>query len=68
MFTTCYCTFIGGKLVTLEEEVAKCSNSSSAKVEYKAMKKLTNELMWIKKPAKRFGIETTSLITMHCDN
>ncbi|KAL1218181.1 Retrovirus-related Pol polyprotein from transposon RE1 [Cardamine amara subsp. amara] len=32
------------------------------------MKKLTNELVWLKALLKDLGIESTSPITMHCDN
>ncbi|KAL1220947.1 Retrovirus-related Pol polyprotein from transposon RE1 [Cardamine amara subsp. amara] len=32
------------------------------------MKKLTNELVWLKALLNDLGIERTSPITMHCDN
>jgi len=32
------------------------------------MRKLTNELTWLKALLKDFGIESSSPITMHCDN
>ena len=32
------------------------------------MRKLTSELIWIKGLLKDLGIETTTPITMHCDN
>ena len=32
------------------------------------MRKLTSELIWIKNLMRDLGIETTTPITMHCDN
>ena len=43
--TTGYCTFIGGNLVTWKSKKQKVVSCSSAEVEYKAMLKLTNELV-----------------------
>ncbi|KAL1205729.1 Retrovirus-related Pol polyprotein from transposon RE2 [Cardamine amara subsp. amara] len=66
--TTGYCTFIGGNLVTWKSKKQKVVSCSSAESEYRAMKKLTNELVWLKALLKDLGIESTSPITMHCDN
>ncbi|KAL1203339.1 Retrovirus-related Pol polyprotein from transposon RE2 [Cardamine amara subsp. amara] len=66
--TTGYCTFIGGNLVTWKSKKQKVISCSSAESEYRAMKKLTNELVWLKTLLKDLGIESTSPITMHCDN
>ena len=43
-------------------------SDSSAEGEYRAMKKLTNELTWIKGILLHMGIEHPNPITMHCDN
>ncbi|KAG7572452.1 Ribonuclease H-like superfamily [Arabidopsis suecica] len=66
--TTGYCTFIGGNLVTWRSKKQKVVSLSSAEAEYRAMRKLTTELMWLKALLKDFGIETPKPITMHCDN
>ena len=66
--TTGYCTFIGGNLVTWKSKKQKVVSCSSAEAEYRAMRKLTSELIWIKGLLKDLGIEVTTPITMHCDN
>ncbi|KAG7533197.1 Integrase catalytic core [Arabidopsis thaliana x Arabidopsis arenosa] len=66
--TTGYCTFIGGNLVTWRSKKQKVVSLSSAEAEYRAMRKLTTELMWLKALLKDFGIDTPQPITMHCDN
>ena len=64
--TTDYCTFIGG--ITWKSKKQKLVSCSSAEAEYRAMRKLTIELLWIRKLLRDLGIETTTPITMHCDN
>lgn len=66
--TTGYCTFIGGNLVTWRSKKQKVVSLSSAEAEYRAMRKLTTELMWLKALLKDFGIDTPNPIPMHCDN
>ena len=66
--TTGYCTFIGGNLVTWKSKKQKIVSCSSAEAEYRAMRKLTSELIWIRNLLRDLGIETTTPITMHCDN
>ena len=66
--TTGYCTFIGGNLVTWKSKKQKIVSCSSAEAEYRAMRKLTSELIWIRNLLHDLGIETSSPITMHCDN
>ena len=63
-----YCTFIGGNLVTWKSKKQKVVSCSSDEAEYRAMRKLSNELVWIKGILKDLGIETNTPITMHCDN
>ncbi|CAM8935325.1 unnamed protein product [Rhodiola kirilowii] len=63
--TTGYCTFIGGNLVTWKSKKQKVISCSSAEAEYRAMRKLTNELIWIKALLKDLGIESPTPITMH---
>lgn len=66
--TTNYCTFIGDNLVTWKSKKQKVVSCSSAESEYRAMLKLTNELVWIKGILKHLGIEESSLMIMHCNN
>ena len=66
--TTGYCTFIGGNLVTWKSKKQKVVSCSSAEAEYRAMLKLTNELVWIKGILKHIEIEQAAPMTMHCDN
>ncbi|WZZ15660.1 hypothetical protein YC2023_108749 [Brassica napus] len=66
--TTGYCTFIGGNLVTWKSKKQKVISCSSAEAEYRAMLKLTNELVWIKGILKHLEIEQSAPMTMHCDN
>ncbi|KAL0641356.1 hypothetical protein Bca4012_102542 [Brassica carinata] len=66
--TTGYCTFIGGNLVTWKSKKQKVISCSSAEAEYRAMLKLTNELVWIKGILKHLEIEQSTPMTMHCDN
>ncbi|XP_019089187.1 PREDICTED: uncharacterized protein LOC109127988 [Camelina sativa] len=66
--TTGYCTFVGGNLVTWKSKKQKVVSLSSAESEYRAMRKLTTELMWLKALLKDLGINIPRPITMHCDN
>jgi hypothetical protein len=66
--TTGYCTFVGGNLVTWKSKKQKVVACSSAEAEYRAMRRLTTELMWLKMLLKDLGREITTPITMHCDN
>ncbi|KAL0667809.1 hypothetical protein Bca4012_030513 [Brassica carinata] len=66
--TTGYCTFIGGNLVTWKSKKQNIVSCSSAEAEYRAMRKLTSELIWIRNLLQDLGIEISTPITMHCDN
>lgn len=66
--TTGYCTFIGGNMVTWKSKKQKVVSCSSAEAEYRAMLKLTNELVWIKGILRHLEIEQATPMTMHCDN
>ena len=66
--TTGYCTFIGGNLVTWKTKKQKVVAGSSAEAEYRAMRRLTDELVWLKAILGDLGQETKEPITMHCDN
>ncbi|XP_019098312.1 PREDICTED: uncharacterized protein LOC109131601 [Camelina sativa] len=66
--TTGYCTFIGGNLVTWKTKKQKVVSMSSAESEYRAMRKLTTELTWLKALLEELGIKPSTPIPMHCDN
>jgi hypothetical protein len=66
--TSGYCTFVGGNLVTWKTKKQKVVSCSSAEAEYRAMRKLTSELTWLKALLKDLGFEQDHPITMHCDN
>ncbi|XP_019089232.1 PREDICTED: uncharacterized protein LOC109128022 [Camelina sativa] len=66
--TTGYCTFIGGNLVTWKTKKQKVVSMSSAESEYRAMRKLTTELTWLKALLEDLGIKSSTPIPMHCDN
>lgn len=66
--TTGYCTFVGGNLVTWKSKKQKVASLSSTEAEYRAMRRLTTELMWLKMLLEDMGRETPTPITMHCDN
>ncbi|WZY99333.1 hypothetical protein YC2023_071662 [Brassica napus] len=66
--TTGYYTFIGGNLVTWKSKKQKVVSCSSAEAEYRAVLKLTNELVWIKGILKHLEIDQATPMTMHCDN
>ena len=63
--TTGYCTFIGGNMVTWNSKKQKVVSCSSAEAEYRAMLKLTNELVWIKGILKHLEIDQATPMTMH---
>ncbi|KAG7599434.1 Integrase catalytic core [Arabidopsis suecica] len=66
--TTGYCTFIGGNLATWKTKKQKVCSMSSAEAEYRAMRKLTEELTWLKALLKDLGVESSRPMIMHCDN
>src|SRR2546421_380012 len=66
--TTGYCTFIGGNMVTWKTKKQKVVSCSSAEAEYRAMRKLTNELTWLKGLLADLNIHQTTPMTVHCDN
>ena len=54
--------------MTWKSKKQKVVPFSSAEAEYRAMLKLTNELVWIKGILKHLDIDQTTPMTMHCDN
>ena len=66
--TTGYCTLIGGNLVTWKTKKQKVVSCSSAEAEYRAMRRLTTECIWLKQLLGDLGVVFESPITIHCDN
>ena len=66
--TTGYCTLIGGNLVTWKTKKQKVVSCSSAEAEYRAMRRLTTECMWLKQLMHDLGATIEAPITVHCDN
>ena len=55
-------------MVIWKSKKQKVVSFSSAEAEYRAMLKLTNELVWIKGILKHLEIDQLTPMTMHCDN
>lgn len=66
--TTDYCTFIRDSLVTWKSKKQNVVSCSSVEAEYRAMRKLISELIWIRNLLRDLGVEITITITMHYDN
>ena len=66
--TTGYCTFVGGNLVTWRSKKQKVIALSSAEAEYRAMKEVTKEMIWLKALLKDLGIHETKPMSLYCDN
>ncbi|KAL1205730.1 Retrovirus-related Pol polyprotein from transposon RE2 [Cardamine amara subsp. amara] len=66
--TTGFCTFVGGNLVTWRSKKQKVVSLSSAESEYRAMRDVTKELVWIKYLLRDLGVQGKEPITLYCDN
>ncbi|XP_068323144.1 uncharacterized mitochondrial protein AtMg00810-like [Pyrus communis] len=66
--TTCYCTFVGGNLVTWKSKKQQVIAHSSAKAEYRAMTATVCELIWLKGLLSDLGFPTPSSMSLMCDN
>ena len=66
--TTCYCTYIGGNLVTWRSRKHKVVSRSSAEFEYRAMAETAREMVWLRSFLKHLGISSPFPMPMHCDN
>ncbi|GAA0150906.1 hypothetical protein LIER_09742 [Lithospermum erythrorhizon] len=58
-FTTGYCVFVGGNLVSWKSKKHNVISLSSAETEYRAMVKSTCEIMWIFHFLNEIGIEAS---------
>ncbi|XP_019058216.1 PREDICTED: uncharacterized protein LOC109116727 [Tarenaya hassleriana] len=66
--TTGYCTFVGGNLVTWRSKKQTVVARSSAEAEYRAMANTTSEIIWLKTLLGELRLDSTSPVTLHCDN
>ncbi|KAL1193518.1 Retrovirus-related Pol polyprotein from transposon RE2 [Cardamine amara subsp. amara] len=66
--TTRFCTFVGGNLVTWRSKKQKVVSLSSAESEYRAMRDVTKELVWIKYFLRDLGVQGKEPISLYCDN
>ncbi|XP_050378264.1 uncharacterized mitochondrial protein AtMg00810-like [Argentina anserina] len=67
-FTTGFCTFVGGNLVTWKSKKQSVVARSSAEAEYRAMALAACELIWLKTLLSDLGIIVSTPIILHCDN
>ena len=66
--TTCYCTYIGGNLVTWQSSKQKVVSCSSTESKYRAMAETTWEMVWLRSFLEDLGISSPFPMPMHCDN
>ncbi|KAK4406265.1 Retrovirus-related Pol polyprotein from transposon RE2 [Sesamum angolense] len=67
-FTSGYCTYVGGNLVTWRSKKQTTVAKSSAEAEYRAMTHTTSEILWLKNLLKELGFTYDDPVPMHCDN
>ena len=67
-FTSRYCTFVGGNLVTWRNKKQSVVARSSAEAEFKAMAQGICELIWVKTLLKELRVAQTNTMKLYCDN
>ena len=67
-FTSSYCTFLGGSLVTWRSKKQKEVSLSSAEAELRALKRGVSECRWLKHQLEDVGVYDESGIILYCDN
>lgn len=67
-FTSSYCTFIGGNLVTWRSKKQNVVARSSAEAEFRAMAQGVCELLWLKIILGDLKIQWEGPMKLHCDN
>ncbi|XP_020236694.1 uncharacterized protein LOC109816204 [Cajanus cajan] len=67
-FTTGYCTFLGGNLISWCAKKQPTVSRSSTEVEYRAMANTAAELTWLTFLLKDLRIPLTYPPTLYCDN
>ncbi|GAV59353.1 LOW QUALITY PROTEIN: hypothetical protein CFOL_v3_02884, partial [Cephalotus follicularis] len=67
-FTTGYCVFVGGNLVSWKSKKQSVVTRSSVESEYRAMANVTCELMWTRQLLSELGFGDPSPMQLWCDN
>ncbi|KAM1117266.1 hypothetical protein ACFX19_007783 [Malus domestica] len=67
-FTTGFCTFVGGNLVTWKSKKQSVVARSSAEAEYRAMASTACELIWLKSLLLALGFPHLQPMSLRCDN
>lgn len=65
---TGFCIFLGGCLVGWKAKKQPVVSLSSTEAEYRAISKVVAELSWVALLLSDFGIPTTTVIPVFCDN
>ncbi|KAH9741645.1 protein kinase domain-containing protein [Citrus sinensis] len=66
--TSCYCTFVGGNLVTWRSKKQPVVARSSAEAEFRAMTFGICELMWLRMFLIELKVWKTKSMRLYCDN
>ncbi|GAV90477.1 hypothetical protein CFOL_v3_33886 [Cephalotus follicularis] len=66
--TTCYCTFVGGNLVSWRSKKQTTVARASAEADYRAMAHTTTELMWLRSLLLEMGFLVSKPMKMFYDN
>ena len=67
-YTTEYCTFVGGNLVTLRSKKQDIVSRLSTEAEYRAMAHTACEMVWLQNLLMELEFRQHGPISMHCDN
>ncbi|GJT41874.1 retrovirus-related pol polyprotein from transposon TNT 1-94 [Tanacetum coccineum] len=68
LFTTRYCVFVRGNLVSWKSKKQNVVSRSSSEVEYKVMAQTTCELVWLRNLLSEIGFPQSKPMKMWCDN
>nr|KYP34889.1 hypothetical protein KK1_044100 [Cajanus cajan] len=67
-FTTGYCVFLGGNLISWKSKKQNVVARSSAEAEYRAMALITCEFIWIKQLIQELRFCENHPMKLYCDN
>ncbi|GAV64520.1 hypothetical protein CFOL_v3_08038, partial [Cephalotus follicularis] len=67
-FTSGYCVFLGGNLVSWKSKKQPIVSCSSAEAEYRAIVNVSGELQWIRMLLAEIGWPMQRSSILHCDN
>ncbi|KAM2530096.1 hypothetical protein PS1_027998 [Malus domestica] len=66
--TTCFCTFVGGNLVTWKSKKQTVIAQSGVEAEYRAMEAIACELIWLKSLLSELEFTSMTFMSLYCDN